>query len=254
MNETVVGSTTDRYQYTGKERDKETGLDYFGARYYDSDLGIWHSVDPMADKYPGWSTYNYCLGNPVGYTDPNGMRVPTRDSSGNIIVTSVDGDTYEDLYTQLGMTPEQFAAFAAKQGIKLSLDCSGMSFDITSIVLIQRNISSDNLNMNCFSSGLYGTGAYSEEIPINHGFNFTQFAQEKLGYKKISDAQPGSMVTWQDNDDITHHAAIFVIKGIDGTDYYVGRPGRDSEISIQNSTVTSRLYPGFQITNLKYNP
>lgn len=62
------------------------------------------------------------------------------------------------------------------------------------------------------------------------------------------------MVTWQDNDDITHHAAIFVIKGIDGTDYYVGRPSLNSAISIQSSAATSRIYPGFQITNIKYNP
>ena len=51
---------------TGKERDSETGFSYFGARYYDSDLITgWLSVDPMADKYPGLSPYNYCAWNPV---------------------------------------------------------------------------------------------------------------------------------------------------------------------------------------------
>ena len=37
---------------TGKEKDSETGYYYFGARYYNSDLSLWLSVDPMADKYP----------------------------------------------------------------------------------------------------------------------------------------------------------------------------------------------------------
>jgi RHS repeat-associated protein len=59
--------------FTGKERDSETGFSYFGARYYDSDiLTGWLSVDPMADKYPGLSPYNYCALNPIRVIDPNG--------------------------------------------------------------------------------------------------------------------------------------------------------------------------------------
>ena len=41
--------------FTSKERDVETGLDYFGARYYDSWSARWLSVGPLANKYPGWS-------------------------------------------------------------------------------------------------------------------------------------------------------------------------------------------------------
>jgi len=61
-----------RYKFTGKERDEETGLDYFGARYYDSDLSLWLSVDPMSDKYPSLSPYNYCAWNPLVLVDPDG--------------------------------------------------------------------------------------------------------------------------------------------------------------------------------------
>ncbi|NMB81064.1 MAG: RHS repeat-associated core domain-containing protein, partial [Ignavibacteria bacterium] len=60
------------YKFAAKERDEETGYDYFGARYYDSDLSQWLSVDPMSDKRPNISPYNYCQWNPVGRTDPNG--------------------------------------------------------------------------------------------------------------------------------------------------------------------------------------
>ncbi|MPM19352.1 hypothetical protein SDC9_65775 [bioreactor metagenome] len=46
---------------------------YFDARYYDSDLSVWLSVDPMSDEYPYQSPYMYCSGNPVMRIDPNGM-------------------------------------------------------------------------------------------------------------------------------------------------------------------------------------
>ena len=53
----------------------ETGLSYFGARYYSSDLSIWLAVDPMSDKYPSLSPYVYCADNPVRCVDPNGEEV-----------------------------------------------------------------------------------------------------------------------------------------------------------------------------------
>ena len=59
---------------SGKEKDSETGYYYFGARYYNSDLSLWLSVDPMADKYPSLSPYNYCAWNPMKLVDPNGSE------------------------------------------------------------------------------------------------------------------------------------------------------------------------------------
>ena len=63
------------HTFSAKERDSETGLSYFGARYYSSDLSIWLSVDPMASKYPSLSPYVYCADNPVKLVDPNGMEI-----------------------------------------------------------------------------------------------------------------------------------------------------------------------------------
>ncbi|MEQ1747164.1 MAG: RHS repeat-associated core domain-containing protein, partial [Saprospiraceae bacterium] len=60
------------YRFTGKEQDPETGLYYFGARYYDGFASLWLSVDPLTEKYPGWSGYNYVMWNPVAFVDPDG--------------------------------------------------------------------------------------------------------------------------------------------------------------------------------------
>ena len=65
----------ERYKFTGKERDAETGYDYFGARYYYGPWGHWLSVDPLSDKYPTISPYAYCMWNPVKYVDPDGKAI-----------------------------------------------------------------------------------------------------------------------------------------------------------------------------------
>ncbi len=45
------GGYSTPYKFTGKEVDKETGLYYFGARYYDARISRWISTDPALEKY-----------------------------------------------------------------------------------------------------------------------------------------------------------------------------------------------------------
>jgi len=95
------------FMYTGKELDQETGLYYYGARYYDPRTSVWQSVDPILEKYmpdlddrlaavkqgkdyfpeqslPGMggvynpmnlAGYTYSHNNPVKYVDPDGNEV-----------------------------------------------------------------------------------------------------------------------------------------------------------------------------------
>ncbi len=66
------------HHFTGKERDQESGNDYFGARYYASSMGRFMSPDPgnigveIANPQT-WNMYSYGLNNPLTITDPNGM-------------------------------------------------------------------------------------------------------------------------------------------------------------------------------------
>ncbi|MDR1345422.1 MAG: TIGR02594 family protein [Bacteroidales bacterium] len=62
-----------RYTFSGKEKDEESGYSYFGARYYNSDIYIWLSPDPMSDNYPSLTPYAYCANNPIVLRDPTGM-------------------------------------------------------------------------------------------------------------------------------------------------------------------------------------
>jgi RHS repeat-associated protein len=60
------------YLYNGKEFQDELGLDWYdyGARFYDPQIGRWHSLDPMEQYESG---YIYCGNDPINMIDPNGM-------------------------------------------------------------------------------------------------------------------------------------------------------------------------------------
>ena len=80
------------YQFTGYEKDQETGLHYAGARYYDSRLSIFNSTDPMWHKYPHLSPYAYSADNPVMLVDPDGMEIePVYDLKGNHLGNTKEG-------------------------------------------------------------------------------------------------------------------------------------------------------------------
>ena len=70
-----INGDEERYLTTQHERDAETGLDYRGARYYDSDVARFLSLDPLASDYLEWSDYNYVKGNPIVFVDPDGNDV-----------------------------------------------------------------------------------------------------------------------------------------------------------------------------------
>jgi RHS repeat-associated protein len=80
------------YRFNGKELDAETGLYYYGARYYTAEIGIWLCVDPLSDKYPSLSPYAYCALNPVILVDPDGREInPIFDLDGNLLGTDDKG-------------------------------------------------------------------------------------------------------------------------------------------------------------------
>ncbi|PJZ51207.1 hypothetical protein CH380_21290, partial [Leptospira adleri] len=66
-----------RYKYTGQEEDRETGLYYYKARYYDPEIGRFTQADSILDtKNPNsMDLYMYTEGNPVNHTDPSGNSI-----------------------------------------------------------------------------------------------------------------------------------------------------------------------------------
>src|SRR5713101_2732880 len=88
------------HKFTGKERDSESGLDYFGARYDASFLGRFMSPDPenagASDDDPqSWNAYSYVMNNPLNDVDPDGREdCPKKDPGSCVLVTADPPPSY----------------------------------------------------------------------------------------------------------------------------------------------------------------
>lgn len=88
-----------RFEFTGQERDQETGFDYFAARHYGSSIGRFMVPDPAGNVVADfsnpqtWNMYSYARNNPLTYVDPSGLDpiLPcvndTDPNTGNICAT-----------------------------------------------------------------------------------------------------------------------------------------------------------------------
>ena len=97
------------YKFNGKELDEETGLYYYGARYMNPRLSIWYGCDPLQEKCPEHTSYEYTLSNPVNYKDLDGRSTHT-DSDGKIITVINDKDlgVYRHKVNKDGSTPTPY--------------------------------------------------------------------------------------------------------------------------------------------------
>ena len=103
---------TQPLRFTGKERDAETGLDYFGARYYGSSIGRFTTVDPVYTWRENlvdpqrWNRYAYVRNNPLRYVDPDGRELKLAIYHGTLPAKTAQG------------TAEQIAANLTRAGVK----------------------------------------------------------------------------------------------------------------------------------------
>jgi len=122
---TTFDGEGNNYQYNGKELNEDFGLHWmdYGARWYDPQISRWGQIDPLAEKYYGWNGYNYVLGNPVKFIDPDGRNTAYYDQDGKLVhysyddlpdaITSVSAENIEQFHSIIG---GQMDASYSKEG------------------------------------------------------------------------------------------------------------------------------------------
>jgi RHS repeat-associated protein len=107
----ISSASGNTYKFTGKERDSESGLDNFGARYNSSQYGRFMSPDPGPWIFlnpQSYNAYSYGLNNPLRYSDDSGMTAQDRVNEANLLASqNID-------YVTGGKNPS------------CGLDCSGL--------------------------------------------------------------------------------------------------------------------------------
>jgi len=168
------------YLFNAKEFDEETGMYYYGARYYDPRLSLWMSTDPLQEKFHNMSSYVYAANNPVAFIDPTGEE-PVYNTKGTFLGSTSEGFTGEVLiYT--GSDKVEFNKFTRAQ-IESKYPADIDSYDV------MKTLSSGGMEDASHSkiwthivSQFEGMAVYDEK------FSMSQVQNGEIGYQKVDGA------------------------------------------------------------------
>ena len=169
-----MNGTAHPYKFGGKELSEELGLDWYdyGARNYDASLGRWFGVDPLAEKFPSYSPYNFVMNNPLRLVDPDG-RAP----DDVIIKGDKAKETFKQLNasTSLRLKMDENGNVTAKGKAKTDADKKLLAAINDSNVTVEVDGTSSNFtdSGNWYVGGAFGGSTVNEDgsVTVNQTVN-----------------------------------------------------------------------------------
>jgi RHS repeat-associated protein len=171
------GADPNHYKFTGKERDSESGLDDFDARYYASTMGRFMTPDPLAGHVSDPQTLNryaYVRNNPLNLTDPTGLDFNLTCSGAD--TATCHGGLQGTTTTTTDANGNQTSTFAAtvisnnSSGGLVDQNGNQYSAAVTGAGVSFTQAGSDQSSLGTFINGSNETNLQATNLP---GFSFT---------------------------------------------------------------------------------
>ena len=192
----TADSNGNRYRFTGKELGDETGLYDFSARFLQTGLGRFTTIDPLAEKYPNISPYAYCNGNPVRYIDPNGMDIYVFDNGtySHVIKEDDEHRIANITYDSKGNAKTSYYKFADPINDPSGID----SGELSQLQFVDQQTIIEMLNnqdaFNYPDIGLKQFAKMSNSTNTEYSNSF-DYAAIELASRYKADVEPDSLIT-----------------------------------------------------------
>jgi RHS repeat-associated protein len=204
--------------FTDKKRDAESGLDYFGARYYASNLSRFMSPDPQGPtplhllNPQRWNMYGYGLNNPLSYTDSGGRDAAAVNFSKEIAIVG-----HEGIMSVTSDGTVRYARFGPAGGSALRGVGQVQSFTLNTKVQFDSSGNPTANSLNAVKQELSTTGPEKGQDP----------SSIKLNYFKTTDEETANLNQWIDQQQaasnqgkssrynvLTNNCADFCLRGL----------------------------------------
>lgn len=192
LSESVSEATETDHKFTGKELDDETGLHYYGARYYDSEIGRFVSVDPWEGRTydpQSLNKYAYVQNNPVKYVDPSGAKL--EDFWFN---SPTNGSSYsygEEFGVYKGVSVRSGESLTAD--VRNEYQCTNLAKNFA--------LSEYDVNLGGLGNGdAYGTQAAYDNAPLANNTNSPDYMYISYSNGGMNMPQEDDLISWSGGD------------------------------------------------------